>query len=279
MKTKYLFLLLITVLLSSCEDIETSDLGLNSDWLQFENSSDNMSEGEASMQVPILYSSNENTDGVDVSFTYTATVPNGFTVLPANGMINIPAGEFVGYITVIPEDDAVASDDIIITFSIEGNTAAPLGIAGQGIYNVTTDFRIIEDDCPIEISDFVGTYNVDEIFTGDPDDDATPNAGFGLGDFFGESYQMEAVLDPSDTTGTKLIFTNSPGFNTYFNDGVVVTFITCTKEVIIDDGSPLIAEWNEYEYETSIYSDSDLTITCTGPISTAGPYQFILTKL
>ena len=165
MKTKYLFLLLITVLLSSCEDIETSDLGLNSAWLQFENSADNMSEGEASMQVPILYSSNKNTDGVDVSFTYTATVPSGFTVLPANGIVNIPAGEFVGYITVIPEDDSIASDDIIITFSIEGNTAAPLGIAGQGIYNITSDFTIIEDDCPIAIDDFVGTYSVDDVFT------------------------------------------------------------------------------------------------------------------
>lgn len=273
MKTKYIFLLFISVLLSSCEDIETPDLGADGSWLQFENGSDNMSEGEESMQIPILYASNTNTTGVDVSFTYTSTVPDGFTVEPASGVVNIPAGEFVGYITVMPEDDTIAAEDIVITFSIEGNSNYPLGIAGQGIYNVTSDFTIIEDDCPIAIEEWVGTYSVDDVFT------SGVNEGLTLAGAFGESYQMEASLVAGDVTGTKLEFNNSPGFNTYFNDGTIITFITCTKEVIFDNGFPLLAEWNVFVYDASSYSDDGKSITCTGPLQNFGPFRFTITKL
>lgn len=273
MKTKYIFLLLITVLFSSCEDIETSDLGSDGSWLQFENSSDNMSEGDASMRIPILYASNMNTEGVDVSFTYTASVPDGFTVLPESGVVNIPAGEFVGYITVIPEDDNIASDDIVITFSIEGNTNYSLGIAGQGIYNITSEFTIIEDDCPIAIEEFVGTYSVTEVFT------SGTNEGLSLAAAFGESYQLKASLDPNDVTGTKLVFNNSVGFNEYFEEGTVVTFITCTKEVIVGDGTPLLAVFAEHSIETTSYNDNSKTITCSGPLGNYGPYEFTITKL
>lgn len=273
MKIKYLFIVLMSAALFSCEDIETPDLGSDSAWLQFESSSDNMSEASPSKQIPILYASNENAAGVDVSFTYTSSVPSGFTVEPANGVVTIPAGEFVGYITVVPENDVIANEDILLTFSIEGNTDVAIGIAGEGVNNVTSSFTIIEDDCPIAINDFVGTYSVSEVFT------SGLNEGVSLAGAFGEVYQMEATLDPDDVTGTRIIFSNSAGFNTYFPEGTVVTFITCTKEVQIGDGEPVLAEWNPFAYQSTIYSDENLSITVSGEYLNFGPYEFVLTKL
>ncbi len=273
MKTKYLFLLFITVLLSSCEDVETPDLGLNSDWLQFENGSDTMTEGDGPQLVPVLYASTTNPDGIDVSFTYTSTVPDGFTVEPANGIVNIPAGEFEAYITVTADDDVTPTDDIVITFSIEGNTDYSLGIAGQGVYNVTSDLRIIEDDCPIEIEEFVGTYSVTEVFSA-----GGTNEGLTLADAFGESYQLDATL--STDSATTIVFNNSIGFDTYLTNGTTVTFITCTKEFIFDDGStsPNLALFADFDYTTTAYSDSSKTLASTGTLGTYGDYELTLTK-
>lgn len=272
MKRIYL-VLSICFLAFSCQDIETSNLGMETQWLQFE--SDELSVGEdapEALAVPVLFSANSNESGVDVSFSYTASAMTGFTVSPANGVVNIPAGEFVGYIYVTPENDDISGEGIVLDFTID-NTDLPLGIAGQGIYNMTSQVTIIDDDCPIDLSEWAGTYSVSEIFT------AGTNEGLTLAGAFGESYQLEISADPSDTTGTKVIINNSIGFNTYFLDGTVMTFLTCLQEVNFDAGNPNLALFADMVIETSVFSGDSFSIKCNGELTSYGPYEFVLTKI
>lgn len=256
----------------SCQDVEIPALGSDSQWIQFENGVDNVSEATPQpKQVAVLFSSDSNPNGVDVNFSYTASTPDGYTVEPSNGVVTIPAGEFVGYITVTPVNDLIASDDIILNFTIENNSM-PVGIAGQGIYNVTSELTIIEDDCPIASNDWVGSYSVNEVFT------SGTNAGLTLAGAFGESYLVVMTLDATDPTGTKFVLSNAPGFNVYFDAGTIMTFLTCTKQVNFTPAMPRLAEFAAFTNQTSVYNDDAFTVKCNGPLGNFGPYEFILTK-
>jgi len=48
--------------------------------------------------------------------------------------------------------------------------------------------------------------------------------------------------------------------------------------VIFDNGFPLLAEWNVFEYTSSAYSDAENSITLVGPLQNFGPFQLILNK-
>lgn len=260
------------VLTFSCQDLETPSLGLDSQWIQFENGTESISEAITGPgQVAILYSAATNPDGVDVNFTYTASVPDGYTVEPANGVVTIPAGEFVGYISIIPVNDLVAGEDIILDFSI-ANNSIPVGIAGQGIYNVMTQVTIVEDDCPIASADWVGSYSVTEVFT------SGVNEGLTLAGAFGESYLVQMAQVPGDPTGTQFTLSNAPGFNVWFDAGTTVTFLTCSKQVVFNPTMPRLAEFAAFTNQTSNYVDDTFTIKCNGPLGNFGPYEFVLTK-
>jgi hypothetical protein len=49
--------------------------------------------------------------------------------------------------------------------------------------------------------------------------------------------------------------------------------------VLIGDGEPVLAEWNPFAYQSTIYSDENLSITVSGEYLNFGPYEFVLTKL
>ena len=273
MKKIYLILSMV-VLAFSCQDVEKPNLGVDSQWLQFEFSSQTTFENAGEpLMVPVLYSAAENTSGVDISFSYTASTMDGYTVSPASGVLNIPAGEFVGYILVTPIDDTTSGEDVVLNFSMQNSSSIPMGIAGEGVYNTTAEVTILEDDCPIPINDWVGTYSVDEQFTGGV------NAPNGLSDFFSDSYEVELSLAPGDASGTKVVINNTAGSNIYIYDGTVMTFVTCNKEVQFDAGFPVVADWNVFEFTSSSFDQDALTIKCSGPLQGFGPYEFVLTKI
>lgn len=156
---KILLLLSISVLIFSCESIETTNLGTDTKWIQFDKAAMSITESNPMpLMVPVLFASDSNENGIDINFSYTSSVPTGFTVSPASGVLNIPAGEFVGYIEVTPMDDSVAGGDIVLDFTLENNTL-PTGIAGENIYNHITKVTINDDDCPLDMMSFAGTYS------------------------------------------------------------------------------------------------------------------------
>jgi len=275
MKKVYLMLSCLA-LAFSCEDIDQINGDLAStQWLQFENATQSSGENEGAILVPVIYASEANDTDIDVSFTYTADATEGFTVEPANGIVTIPAGEFYGYITVTPVDDIIAGDNIVLDFSIEGNTDYNLGIAGDGVYNVHSIVTIVEDDCPIDLAaDWVGNYSVVEGFT-----PGSTNEGITLASNFGEVYQLTLSADTSDATGTSAIWNNTAGFNSYFPNGTEMSFLTCSEQVAFTGGSTVIADFDVLVYATATFNPSSFSITGTGDLGDFGEYSYTLTKI
>lgn len=275
MKKLSIFSFLAAALLFvSCQDVETPDLGVDEQWLQFGESSYEVPENAANpLVVKIFYAADNNPNGVTVNYTVTSSNPDRYEIVSQTGSVEIPAGEFSADILIDPVDNFSADGDAEITLELESDSGIPLGIAGEGIYNQTALITIIDDDCPVDIESFVGTYAVDEQFT------AGSNAPNGLSDFFGESYQVELALVEGDETGTKLRITNSSGFDPYFVNGTVITLRTCTKTVSFDGGNPRVALFETLSITSTSYDENTKAITASGPLGGYGAYQFLLTKI
>ncbi|WP_462248008.1 hypothetical protein [Ekhidna sp.] len=239
--------------------------------------------GENTVEIAVIRTGTDFSSEATVGFTATTTYAvtsdffdegddaSGTVTFSNEGTITIPAGQSRGFVVVAIADDVVATGDRVINVTLTDTSAGELGLNDATPFT-TLALTIIDDDCPIAIADWVGVYDVDENFT-----DGV-NAPFGLADFFGESYQVEIALDPTDNTGTKVVITNSAGFNQYFNDGLVMTFLTCPGQVSFSEPAPNVALFRDYAFETSSYNEGNFSIKCEGPLATFGPYQFTLTK-
>lgn len=183
----------------------------------------------------------------------------------------IPAGRSSVQFEIRSKDDLFSSGNKELVLTLTSAGSAKLGLGSSDI-GKTLKLTIVDDDCPIAIANWVGTYTVEEKFT------AGPNAPLGLSDFFAESYQVQFALDPNDATGTKVVITNSPGFDTYINNGTVMTFVTCTKQVTFDPSPVQLALFANITITGTSYSDSQFKVTVSGPLANFGAYEFVLTK-
>ena len=269
---KYIFSLIAALgLLTSCEEdvivFDTPD-----GFVQLSATTGTVTEDTTDPVITTVeLGSGENESGVSVNFTVTSSDASRYVVEPASGTIDIPAGEFSADISLSVINNIIVDGDIDVTIEITG-ASVPIGIGGEENFRVSRVITIVDDDCPIDINAFVGTFDVFENFT-----DGV-NAPLGLADFFGEAYQLELSLAPNDPSGTKVVINNSPGFNEYIADGTVMSFLTCNGEVIFDAGFPTVALFRTFEYTDSSYDESIGEVQCTGPLATFGPYQFTLTR-
>jgi hypothetical protein len=213
-----------------------------------------------------------NDTDLTVSFQVNSSDPARYTFEPASGQVVIPAGEFTAEISLTPVNNFDSDGDIDVEIVLLESAGIPVGIGGEGINLANRVITITDDDCPLAINDWVGTYSVFENFT------SGVNSPNGLSNFFAESYQMTAALVPGDITNAKVVWNNSPGFNVYFDAGTVMSFISCSGTVSFDAGFPRLAEFRVFEFTGATYNENDFVIQCTGPLATFGPYQFTLTK-
>jgi len=220
----------------------------------------------------VLLGLGSNESGVTVNFTVTSSDPSRFTVTPATGSVEIPAGEFSADIVVTPIDNVTADGDVDVVIELSTGNSLPIGIGGEGTFNVTRTITIVDNDCPVDINAFVGTFTVFENFT-----DGV-NAPLGLSDFFGESYQVEMALVPGDASGTKVVVTNSAGFNTYLDEGTVIQFLACSGTLLFEAGNPTCAEFAVLAIDGSSYDESIGELQVTGALGGFGPYQFTFTR-
>lgn len=267
------FLLSAMLMLVSCQEEEKPNLGRDTQWLQFGEETYSVAENSPEpLVVTVYYGAENNPDGVTVNYTVSSESPDRFELLQ-EGSVQIPAGEFSADILVEPINNFETDGDAEIVLELSSDSEVPVGIAGEGVYNASTLITVIDDDCPIDIESFVGTYSVSEQFT------SGTNSGLKLSSAFGERYQVELALLPGDVTGTKMVITNSSGFNTYFANGTVITFNTCTQTITFDGGNPAIANFARLAYTSSSYDENTLQVTASGPLGNYGPYQFLLTKI
>ena len=270
---KYIYILFASLglLVSSCdEDVIVYDTPEG--FVQLNATSGTVTEDTPDPVVTtVLLGKGANESGVSVNFTVTSSDPSRYTVTPSSGTLDIPAGEFSADIVLQTIDNPVADGDVEVTIEIS-SASVPIGIGGEENFNTSRTITIVDDDCPINLDAFTGTFTVTENFT-----DGV-NAPLGLADFFGESYQIELAPAPNDPSGTKVVITNSPGFNEYIADGTVITFLTCSGKVLFEGGFPTVALFATFEYTDSSYDDTVGELQCTGPLQNFGPYQFTFTK-
>lgn len=273
---KYLNKILVVctaALFISCEE-DVIVFNTTDGFLQFQTAAVSITEDAPDPLVSqVQYGGESNESGVTVNFTVTSDNPARYQVSPASGTITIPAGEFSAEIVITPVDNFDVDGDIEIVVELLESSSVPLGTGGEGVYLTSRTVTLIDNDCPITIEDWAGTYSVFENFT---DGVNAPN---GLNNFFGESYQLQFAVLENDPAANKVVVTNAPGFDVYINNGTILEFLTCSGTVTFNGGFPQVALFRVFEYTNSSYDDSSFEIKAEGPLATFGPYQFTFTKL
>jgi hypothetical protein len=262
-----------SLLFIGCGNTELVFFDTPDGFIQFKSDRGSVTENSSDPLVTtVIFGHDSNDTDITVNYTVTSSDPSRYTVSPSSGTITIPAGQFTADIMLQPVDNFDVDGDVDVIIELSSNSSKPIGIGGEGLHSASKTITIVDNDCPITIDDWVGTYTVAEVFTG------PPNAPLGLADFFGGSYQLEFALAPNDPSGTKVVITNSPGFDVYIIDGTIMTFDTCNKRISFDAGFPTVALFRTFEYTSSSYNENTFKIVADGPLATFGDYQFAFTK-
>jgi len=267
---KIIAIILLAATLVSCSKSEFEEYG-GEEFLQIDDAPGSVGEDSGLFTVTLGLASGSNPNGVTINYSITSEDPSRFSVSPSESSITIPAGEFTADIEINPIDNFDIDGDVDITIELLDTSDLPIGIAGQGLEKKTAIVTIVDNDCPFDTEAFIGTYEVDEVFT------SGRNQGLRLGPAFGQAYQVEISPLPGDLTGTQFVINNSAGFNQFFVGGTQLNFFSCPGEVLIDQNN--IALFANLTIESSSYDEENSQITLAGPLGDFGPYRIILTRL
>lgn len=154
--------ILLNMACESDKEIETVEFGTGDlQWIQFDQEVYSISEGiGGAFEIPVLLASGTNESGVNVQLTFTsASNASDFVISPADGNLTIPAGEFTSSFTVTPVDNLLTDGSKVIEVTV--SSSLPIGLPGSSDFSSTT-ITITDDDCPLDINEFVGTYTAEE---------------------------------------------------------------------------------------------------------------------
>ena len=189
-----LFSLAIALVFTSCEKQENVMFTSEKGFVQFATaSSSTVENSETATVISVVFGGNasQNTSGITVDFEVTSSDAARYSISPASGTVAIPAGEVSAEITFTPLNNLLVDGNVDVVISLSNTSSVPVGLGGEGVNFNKFEITLVDDDCPIAINDWVGTYTVFENFTGGG------NAPLGLNNFFGEAYQIDLVLDPT----------------------------------------------------------------------------------
>jgi len=217
---KIICLIALVSVMWSCEELENSQPYSGADYIRFDASSMTVTELSGTVKIPVLTSRKG-------AFTASFTIASGdqsavegthYTVVTV-GDLSFPEGVYSDTleITVIDNLDADGTKSLEITLTPSDDSIS-LGFAGdvQGLGSL--DFAIGDDDCPLDLAEFVGTYDVIE-------DGGADNytAGVTLGNgpntlvvdnFWGSGFVAEITFDNSDLANPKtFMFAQDTGPN------------------------------------------------------------------
>lgn len=254
MKKIFLLPILALFMLVGCSDLDQPSNGVSNKWVRFDLAEYKSPENGGAYRIPVLLSSNTNPDGVTVNFTVASEHP-GFTYSPASGTVTIPAGEFVGYIDVTPSYDPAneIEESYPINLTLTGSQVG-LGLAGQGINNVSTVLTVTKKACPLNLEDFYGSYlgtqlddpsAVTYAVTIEKRGDGSSNV-VTIKNIFDVAGSNKLILDNSNPADPQAVFEdgeflfNSSGngviniFNpAHVGSSLISSFNTCTQELTL----------------------------------------------
>lgn len=154
---KFLALAISLTFFVSCEE-ELIVFDTPEGFVQFSTASLSTTEDGAPIVAKVLLGSGSNPSGVSVPFTITTSDASRYTITPASGTVEIPAGEFSADITITPIDNLDADGNVTIDLALGGTT--PVGIGGEGNFLAATSLTIIDNDCPFDAAEFAGAYDL-----------------------------------------------------------------------------------------------------------------------
>jgi hypothetical protein len=73
--------------------------------------------------------------------------PSRFTITPGNS-VTIPAGETSGSISFSAVDDELINGDTNVQITLSETSGLPVGIAGEGLYEISKSITIVDDNVP-----------------------------------------------------------------------------------------------------------------------------------
>ncbi|MEP1035118.1 hypothetical protein [Ekhidna sp.] len=256
-------ILALVPLMTGCFDDPGTDVTLAEVFVSASVGSFTIAEG-GSGEILLEVSQAQSSDLViDYSITDNNTT-NGVDYTLSGTSVTIPAGE---YNVSIPFDieQNIIFEGVSRTVTVEFTSS--VSVNGNSEVVIT----LVDDDCEFIIADWSGTYTVEEVFT------SGTNEGLSLAAAFGESYEVVLTADASDPAGLTGTWSNTPGMNTYFDEGTVMTFDPCNVLVAFPGGDPQIAEFANLTAIVSSFDESAKTIRVDGTLGAFGPYGFTLT--
>ena len=235
-----LYVLLIAVLpmMWSCGD-EEPILFTEAPYVSFQSETGNVGENNTAGATITVARSTTDISGsltVDLTVTGVYTTTTSFfdagssaegTFTISSTSITFDANEAAKSVTLTGVDDALSSGDKTITVTISGvsDPAFKIGTPGPDDRFSVSVITIIDDDCPIDLSEFEGAWTyVDATGTVNSCCDGGSLNGFG---FPAADSNVTLTADASDPTGTTAILSGGP-----FGSDYTIQFITCAEEVV-----------------------------------------------
>lgn len=276
---KTLSLLTITaVFFASCESNDNPTFNADGDFVQLATDDNGTTpngfvlENSPNPIVTSFILDGPKTNDVVIEFEVTSDDPSRFMVVSGTS-ITVPAGETSGEIVIQPIDNFNTDGDAQVVVALSTSNTFNIGVAGDGNFSVSRTITISDDDCPIAINDFVGLYNVSEVFSA-----GGTNAGLTLVNALGRSFLLEFSLNPNDATGTQVIINTPAGFDQFLPNGTVLSFLTCTAEFELDSNPIRTGDFANQTLTTTSYVESSFTLSGSGPLGNFGAYEWVLTK-
>ncbi len=193
----------------------------------------------------------------------------------AAGSVVIPAGKSQAAFTITAINDLFSSGNKEVVVTITGASASnyQLGYAQSGLGESLT-LTIIDDDCPIDLSTFAGTYSMASVGT-----EGAFNEGFDLCASAARDCSGDVTLTPiaTDPTGTTATIDHAS-----FGNPLQIKFITCSSEVIVENSMDTWFgnAWFTRQGDEVIgsYNDDSKGIVVVVDVANFDEFDIILTK-
>lgn len=146
------------VTVASCDDAENPLYVPQDNFVQMETRTASTAEDGDPMTLNVALGSVDNPNGTSVNFDVIISSGDAsrFNIEPSNGILEIPAGEFTGQITVTPIDNLENDGNVNLSIELVPTDNLKVGVAGNGFEKTAASLVINDNDCPTEISEEYG---------------------------------------------------------------------------------------------------------------------------
>lgn len=210
--SKLLYIALVLCFAAACVPEEYGTTFDYSPFVQVLTPTVNISENAEPAQavVQVQYVGPTLSEDLTVTVQVTLDGPGDDVTLPGTSLV-IKAGEFTANSVVTFANNLFNDGNKVVTVKLASTSSPDVALATEGTMKNLAVVTIVDDDCPFDVSEWVGAYVMD--MTLDLD------FVFGAGDYPDNSLTLEAGDQPNTLVDTDFMFLSAADL-----DPVAVTF-------------------------------------------------------